>query len=341
LTSLDDLLAVGLITDRERSALRPAEASLAVRITGTMRARMEEARNADALRAQFIPSARELEVDPLERFDPVGDETHSPLPGLVHRYPDRVLLKIVSTCAVYCRFCFRREMVGPTASRAPTKAQIDAALSYVRDTPQIREVILSGGDPFIVSPERAATLTAAVDAIEHVSVIRWHTRIPVVDPERVTDAFAQALAAPRSTVVVAIHANHAAEITPASEAAIRRLRAAGILLVSQSVLLKDINDSPEALESLMRAFLRLGILPYYLHHGDLARGTSHFRTSLAEGLALIEGLRGRLSGLAQPTYVLDLPGGGGKVPVTRTLLEAGGARTWGGDWHPYPPLALG
>jgi lysine 2,3-aminomutase len=176
-----------------------------------------------------------------------------------------------------------------------------------------------------------------LNAIPHLDIIRWHTRVPVVAPERLTEDFIAAVSQSDKTVVVAIHCNHADELSAAAEPRLKALRRAGVVLLSQTVLLKGINDNLRALEALMRAFLKLGILPYYLHHGDLAKGTSHFRTTLLEGLELVEALRGRLSGLAQPTYVLDLPGGAGKVPVTRELIAEGGTRNWLGEWNAYPP----
>jgi len=337
LTSLDDLTTEGLIDPAERAALEPITARFPVRIPPTLRRRMVEAPNPGALRAQFVPSSREGVVDPMESADPIGDAAHSPLPGLVHRYPDRVLLKLVTACAVHCRFCFRRDMIGPDAQPALSDAQVETALSYVRARPGIREVILSGGDPLILPAGRIARVTEAVTTIDAVTVIRWHSRVPLVDPGRLSPQVIAALSGTNKTVVVAVHANHADEFGPEAETALARLRGAGVILVGQSVLLRGVNDSPEALEALMRTFLRVGVMPYYLHHGDLARGTGHFRTSLDTGLALVEGLRGRLSGLGQPTYVVDLPGGGGKVPVTRELLAKGGARSWTGAWHPYPP----
>jgi len=180
---------------------------------------------------------------------------------------------------------------------------------------------------------------ARLNAIAHLDIIRWHTRVPVVAPERLTAEIIAALSGSDKTVAVAVHCNHADELTADAAAGLAALRRAGVTLVSQTVLLKGINDNLPALEALMRAFLRHGVLPYYLHHGDLAKGTAHFRTTLLEGLELVEALRGRLSGLAQPTYVLDLPGGGGKVPVTRELIADGGVRNWLGDWHAYPPRA--
>jgi lysine 2,3-aminomutase len=230
-------------------------------------------------------------------------------------------------------------MVGPEGDGAMSDDDIAAAVAYVRARPEIREVILTGGDPLMLSARRIQGLMDHLNSIAHLDVVRWHSRVPVVAPERVTAELVTAVSQSDKVVVVALHCNHADELTPEAEAAIRVLRRAGVMLISQSVLLKGINDNLPALEALMRAFLRLGIRPYYLHHGDLAKGTAHFRTTLTQGLDLVEALRGRLSGLAQPTYVLDLPGGAGKVPVTRALIAEGGARNWSGEWHTYPPRA--
>src|SRR3569833_919438 len=228
-------------------------------------------------------------------------------------------------------------MVGPAGDGAMSEDDIAAAVAYVTARPQIREVILTGGDPFMLSARRVGALMERLNAVGHLDVIRWHTRVPVVAPSRLSDAFIAALAQSDKTVVVAVHCNHADELTEAAVARLRAMRRAGVTLLSQTGLLKGINDTLPALEALMRAFLKIGILPYYLHHGDLAKGTSHFRTTLSENLALVEALRGRLSGLAQPTYVLDLPGGAGKVPVTQALIADGGAYNWAGEWHVYPP----
>ncbi|MGO9423326.1 lysine-2,3-aminomutase-like protein, partial [Roseiarcus sp.] len=244
----------------------------------------------------------------------IGDDARSPVEGLVHRYPDRVLIKLVSVCAVYCRFCFRRERVGPGSGRLSAEA-FAAALDYVRARPAIWEVILTGGDPLTLSPRQIAEASAAIAAIDHVKTLRWHTRLPVAAPERITPVLARALAVDDRTVVLAVHANHPRELTAAARTACRRLTASGILLVSQTVLLRGINDDVEVLDALMRAFVEARIKPYYLHHGDLAPGTAHWRTPIEEGQALMRALRGRLSGLALPTYVLDIPGGHGKVPI--------------------------
>ena len=275
---------------------------------------------------------------PEELPDPIGDERFSPVPGVVHRYPDRVLLKLTHVCPVYCRFCFRRETVGPAGPPALSGDALDKAVAYIAADPGIWEVILTGGDPFMLSPRRIADVTQRLGAVPHVKVLRWHTRVPVADPGRVTPELIDALKAAGKTVYVAVHANHARELTEAARAACARLADAGIPLVSQTVLLKGINDNAETLAALMRAFVEARIKPYYLHHPDLAPGTSHFRLSIEEGQAIVASLRGRLSGLAQPTYVLDIPGGHGKVPVGPTYIHEDGRLIvdTSGNLHPYP-----
>lgn len=315
LRSASDLVDAGLLpTAREGDIARVSE-RYAVAMTPAMAELIDTRDAADPIARQFVPDVRELETTPDERADPIGDHVKSPVRGIVHRYPDRVLLKIVGVCPVYCRFCFRREMVGPAAEANLTADEIAAALDYIRAHPEIWEVILTGGDPFILSPRRVAEIGRALGAIGHVKIVRWHTRVPVVAPERITADFVDALKASQKTVYVALHANHAREITAAARAAIARLVDAGVPVVSQTVLLRGVNDDVETMAALMRAFVEARVTPYYLHHGDLAPGTSHFRTTIAEGQALMRALRGRLSGLAMPTYVLDIPGGYGKVPI--------------------------
>jgi lysine 2,3-aminomutase len=293
---------------------------------------------ADPIAAQFVPDPAELDMRDEENGDPIGDAPMSPVPGLVHRYPDRVLLMPTHVCASYCRFCFRREMIGPGKENALSPADFDRAIAYVASHPQIWEVILTGGDPLMLTPERVARLTQGLAAIAHIDVIRWHSRVPVVAPERITDAMVQALSACDRAVWVSVHANHPDELTAASAAAIRRLAKAGIALVSQTVLLRGVNDAPAVLDALFRRLIRLGVKPYYLHHPDLAPGTGHFRLSIADGQKIVAELRGRLSGLAQPTYVLDIPGGAGKSPLTPAYWDAetGRIRDWRGQGHDYP-----
>jgi lysine 2,3-aminomutase len=275
---------------------------------------------------------------PAESADPIGDARHEKVAGLVHRYPDRVLLKLTHACPVYCRFCFRREMVGPGGATMLDDDKLANALAYISANPAIFEVILTGGDPLMLSPRRIAEITCALVAIPHVQVLRWHTRVPVVAPERITDALVEALrAAEGKAVYIGLHTNHARELTPDARTAIARLIDAGIPLLSQTVLLKGINDTPAIMADLMRTLVALRVRPYYLHHMDQAPGTSHFRTTIAEGQALMWALRGQLSGLAQPTYVLDIPGGIAKVPITPNYLEHGGqVRAPDGSLHAGP-----
>ncbi len=295
----------------------------------------------DPIARQFLPSLEELNTLPEELADPIGDAAHSPVAGVVHRHPDRVLFKVVSACPVYCRFCFRREMIGPGKENALSRDDFEAALAYIARHPEIWEVILTGGDPFILSPRRIAEITGRLAAIDHVKVIRWHTRVPVTDPERVSDALVAALRAPGATSYVAVHANHPREFAPAARTAIARLAKSGVPLVSQSVLLKGVNDDGETLAALMRAFVENRIKPYYLHHPDLAPGTSHFRLGIEEGLELVRGLRAQLSGLAMPVYMLDIPGGFGKVPLESANVEKTARgyriRDGRGHWHDYLP----
>lgn len=295
----------------DQAALRVVADRYAVAVTPAMRALIEHPD--DPIGLQFLPHADELIVAPHEHVDPIGDDALSPVKGVVHRYADRALLKPLLICPVYCRFCFRREHVGPDGGLL-TPAELDAAYRWFSDHPTIREVILTGGDPLMLSARRLADIVGALSAIPHIETIRIHTRVPTADPDRVTDALARALDSDRSIWVVT-HANHAREFTPAARAALRRLQALGIPVLGQSVLLRGVNDSVAALEGLFRAMLAARVKPYYLHQLDAAPGTARFHVPIEEGRRLLEGLRGRVTGLAWPTYVLDIPGGHGKVPI--------------------------
>jgi lysine 2,3-aminomutase len=339
LRSAGDLTAAGFAAPGRRAELERVAARYAVALTPDLAGLIDPADPADPIARQFLPDARELVRAAEERDDPIGDAAKSPIKGIVHRYPDRVLLTPVHVCPVYCRFCFRREQVGP-GSAALTRAETAAALDYIRAHPEIFEVILTGGDPLVLAPAKLGALVAALGAIPHVRVIRVHTRAPVAQPGIVTPALARALRSEKAVYVV-LHCNHPREVTVALRASVMRLVKAGVPVLSQSVLLKGVNDDAGTLEALFRALLAARIKPYYLHHPDLAPGTAHFRTDLAAGQALMRKLRGRLSGLAQPTYVLDVPGGHGKVPVGPVYAaEKDGA--WsvedpGGARHRYPP----
>jgi len=320
LTTAADLADAGLVTRKRADEIARVEAAYAVGVTPAMAALIDPADSADPIARQFIPDVRELDRREDERDDPIGDTLKSPVAGIVHRYPDRVLLKIVNVCPVYCRFCFRRETVGPGKATALSESETAEALDYIRAHTEIWEVILTGGDPLILSPRRVAQITAALDEILHVKILRWHSRIPAVAPERVTGELAEALRSSSKTVYVALHANHPRELTAAARSACARLIEAGVAMVSQTVLLRGVNDDADTLEALMRAFVETRVKPYYLHHGDLAPGTAHMRTSIAEGQTLMQELRRRLSGLALPTYMLDIPGAHGKVPIGRAYL---------------------
>ena len=331
------LAEAGLVPSERLPALEAVAARYAVAITPAMAELIEAGDENDPIARQFVPSPQELIASPGEDGDPIGDAAHSPVEGIVHRYPDRVLLKPTHTCAVYCRFCFRREMVGPEGLSNLTPARLDAAFAYIAARPEIWEVIVTGGDPLVLSPRRLAGLMDRLEAIDHVKIVRFHTRVPAVDPDAVTPELVAALKRSSKAVHVALHANHARELTPAARAACARIVDAGIPMVSQTVLLRGVNDDPRTLADLMRAFVETRIKPYYLHHGDLAPGTAHLRTTVAEGQAIMRALRGTLSGLAQPTYVLDIPGGHGKVPVGPSYLADGAVETPDGDMRPYPP----
>jgi lysine 2,3-aminomutase len=341
LRSIDDLVAAGLVAPEAAAGLAEVAASYAIAITPDLLGLVDRADPSDPIALQFAPTLSELDLRPEELPDPIGDKTHEPVEGIVHRYPDRVLLKVVSVCPVYCRFCFRREMVGPEKDGNLSPAELEGALAYIGDHPEIHEVILTGGDPFMLSVRRAGALTRTLEAIPHVKVIRWHTRMPVADPERVSAEFVEAI---RSSIAVyvAVHCNHPRELTPASRAACARLVDAGIPLLSQSVLLAGVNDDIDTLADLMRAFVECRIKPYYLHHADLAPGTSHFRTTIERGQELVRQLRDRVSGLAQPHYVIDIPGGVSKALASPSDIETedGRIRLRGrdGEWRDYKRL---
>ena len=319
LRSVDELAQAGLVTDRAH--LDDVAARYAVAVTPTLLNMIDPDQPGDVIGLQFLPDARELETQPNELLDPIGDAAHSPVPGIVHRYPDRVLLKLVGVCAVYCRFCFRREMVGPGTESNLSDEAIEGALAYIAGRPEIWEVVITGGDPFVVSPRRLRDVMARLAAVPHVKIVRFHTRVPVAAPERVTPALVEAIRVPGITTYVAVHANHVRELGTEARAALNRLADAGIALVSQSVLLRGVNDDASTLAELFRALVECRVKPYYLHHPDLAPGTAHFRLPIAEGQAIMRQLRGRVSGLALPTYVLDIPGGYGKVPIGPSYLE--------------------
>jgi len=325
------LVAAGLAPPTALAALEEVGRRYAVLIPDALRSLMHDPDG--PIGRQFIPHPDELLTLSHESPDPIGDDRLSPVPGIVHRYADRALLKPLLICPTYCRFCFRREHVGPGGGLL-TDAELEAAYAWLRAHPAIREVILTGGDPLMLSPRRLGAILAALNAIPHLELLRIHTRVPTADPARVTLELAASLA---STVPLwmVVHVNHADEITPDARTALDRIRAQGVPLLSQSVLLRGVNDNADALEALFRGLLRARVKPYYLHQLDPAPGTARFAVPLAEGQALLRALRGRLTGLAWPTYVVDIPGGHGKVPVGPDYLGDGIVHDPGGLPHPY------
>jgi lysine 2,3-aminomutase len=348
--SAADLVTAGLAPPEMLEELERVAARYAVGLTPDLGDLIDPTDRHDPIARQFIPDPAELDRQAGESADPIGDDAHSPIEGIVHRYPDRVLLKLAYVCAVYCRFCFRREMVGPGRRRALSGAALAAALAYIQDHPEIWEVILTGGDPLILSARRLRSVMEALALVDHVKVVRIHTRVPVAAPALITPALARALKSSCKATYVVLHANHPRELTPAARAACARLVDAGIPMLSQSVLLRGVNDDPATLSALLRALVECRIKPYYLHHGDLAPGTAHLRTTIAQGQALMRTLQGRVSGLCQPAYMLDIPGGHGKSPIGPSYIRpAPGApegqhfevEDFKGGLHTYPPDSAG
>ena len=313
LRSPQDLVSAGLVPAEAVPALEAVAARYATAITPAMAALITPDDPADPIALQYIPDAAELIIAPHELEDPTADAPFTPVKGVVHRYPDRALLKPLLACPVYCRFCFRREKVGPDGGLL-TEAELQEALAWFEGNTAIREVILTGGDPLMLSARRLGEILGRLAGMAHIETLRIHTRVPVADPARVTGAL---VAAMRQTkpVFIAVHANHAREFTPDAAAALARLADAGLPLLGQSVLLRGVNDEASALEALLRAMIRNRIKPYYLHSLDPAPGTARFQVPEDDGLALMAALRGRLPGHALPCFVRETPMGGGKKPV--------------------------
>jgi lysine 2,3-aminomutase len=320
LHSLAALVEAGLAPPERLAELERIAARYAVAITPAIAELVDPRDPRDPVARQFVPDVAELASSEGERADPIGDDAHAPVEGIVHRYPDRVLLKLTDLCAAYCRFCFRRERVGKGSGLLQPRA-LAAALAYVRAHPEIWEVILSGGDPLVLSARRLQAVACHIAAIPHVKILRVHTRVPIAAPSRITPALLRALKASRKAVYVAVHVNHPRELSHEARRACARFIDAGIPVLSQTVLLRGVNDDAQALGDLMRALVECRIKPYYLHRCDLAPGTAHWRTSIERGQSLLRALRGRYSGLCQPTYVLDIPGGHGKSPIGPSYLS--------------------
>ncbi len=337
LRSVADLHQAGLVNADTARAIAPLSDRYTIAVTPDMTALIADPY--DAIGKQFIPDAREAIFAEDDESDPIGDYAHAPLRALVHRHANRVLLKPTMACAVYCRFCFRREMIGPNGDSV-TQQDVEDALAYIAAHTEISEVILTGGDPLMLSPKKLADLMARLNAIAHARFIRFHTRIPVVAPAKITDAVIDALSGDKP-VYMAIHANHARELTQHASTALSRLARAGVVLLGQSVLLAGVNDDVDTLLNLFNTMLDNRIKPYYLHHPDKTAGTAHFRLSLERGMALMDSVRARApSGMAIPQYTLDIPGGVSKIPLNAEYVTKKSHNTYqlrdpSGGLHTY------
>ena len=321
LTSADDLAAVVDLSGEERAGLAAAGGLFRVGLTPYYAGLMDPDRPECPIRRQAIPSPREAHIAPGELGDPLGEDSHSPVPSIFHKYPDRVLLLVVDRCAIYCRHCNRRRLVG--GDDPPTLDELEAALGYIERTPRVRDVLLSGGDPLLLSTRKLDAILTRLRAIPHVEIIRIGTRVPVVLPMRI-DAELVAMLRRHHPLYVNTHFNHPVELTAEARAGCERLVDAGIPVGNQAVLLRGINSSVRCLRALLRGLLRMRVRPYYLFQGDTVVGTDHLRTPVEAAIALMGQLRGWMSGMAIPHLVLDAPGGGGKIPIGPTyLLEAG------------------
>ncbi|ROR35192.1 KamA family radical SAM protein [Inmirania thermothiophila] len=314
LRSLGAVERVLQLTESEREAIRRHRGALPLGITPYYASLLDPLAADQPLRRAVMPSLCEFVVTPGEATDPLGEEHTSPVPGIVHRYPDRVLFLATSLCGVYCRYCTRARMVGDGGEHALRRSDLEAAIAYIEAHREVRDVLISGGDPLTLDDERLGWILARLRAIPHVEIIRIGTKLPAVLPQRITRGLVQTLRR-FHPLWMSLHFTHPDELTPEVAAACARLADAGIPLGSQTVLLKGINDDVATLRALFHGLLRLRVRPYYLYQCDPIAGSAHFRTPVARGLELIRGLRGHTSGYALPTFVVDAPGGGGKIPL--------------------------
>ena len=319
LNDVEVLDAVIRLTDSEKKALGTS-GLFRVDITPYFASLIDPDNPHDPVRKQVIPTAREMVPFQSMMEDSLAEDKHSPVPGLVHRYPDRVLMLVTTQCASYCRYCTRSRIVGDPTQTFSRK-EFDAQIEYIENTPQIRDVLLSGGDPMVLAPKLLDMILSRLRAIPHLEIIRIGSRVPVFLPMRVNEEFCEMLSR-YHPFWLNIHVNHPNEITPELAAACDRLSRAGVPLGNQSVLLAGVNDSVHIQRQLVHDLVKIRVRPYYLYQCDLVAGSGHFRTSVSRGIEIMEGLRGHTSGYAVPTYVVDAPGGGGKIPVTPNYLLA-------------------
>lgn len=338
LSRAEDLDRVVTLSADERAGLAHSSGIFRVGATPYYAGLMDPDNPDCPIRRQSIPSAKELDFAPEELLDPLGEDTHNPIGSVVHKYPDRALFLVVDRCAIYCRHCNRRRMVG--GDSPPTRTDIDQGLEYIARTPRIRDVLLSGGDPLLLPTAKLDRILTRLRAIEHVEIIRLGTRMPVVCPMRI-DAELCAMLREHHPLYVNTHFNHPKEITESASRACQMLVDSGIPVGNQAVLLRGINSSVRCMRALMRALLRMRVRPYYLFQGDTVLGTDHLRTSIESAIDIMRGLRGYMSGMAIPHMVIDAPGGGGKLPfgpeyIVEKAKDHVLVRTYRGDLVRYP-----
>ena len=309
---------VAVLTPQERNDLKACLKKFTMAITPYYAALMDKKKKGCPVRLQAIPRGLELKTDASDLSDPLHEDVDSPVPGLTHRYPDRVLLLVTNICSMNCRHCTRRRLVGFEDVHM-SSSNIDRAIEYIRKTPEVRDVLISGGDPLVLTDEMLEGIIKKIRAIDHVEIIRIGTRTPVVMPMRITDKLVGMLRK-YHPIYINTHYNHPKELTAEAREACRKLADAGIPLGNQSVLLKGVNDCPQTMKKLVHELLLTRVKPYYIYQCDLSVGISHFRTSVSKGIEIVENLRGHTSGMAVPTFVVDAPGGGGKTPVMPNYL---------------------
>lgn len=338
--TLADLERMIVLSGDEAAAIRRHTGALPVGITPYYASLIARDDPAQGLRRTVVPVLGEYEVSRGENEDPLGEDTHSPVPGLVHRYPDRVLLLVTNFCSVYCRYCTRARMVGSVGERSVKKTDIEAALAYIEQTPAVRDVLISGGDPLSLDDDRLEYLLKRLRKIPHVEFLRIGSKQPVVQPMRITPQLTRILKR-YHPLWMSLHFTHPDELTPEVADACGRLADAGVPLGSQTVLLRGVNDDLETLRALMHGLLRIRVKPYYLYQCDPISGSAHFRTPVEKGVELIRGLRGHTTGYAVPTFVVDAPAGGGKIPLSPDYVQGydGGdllLKSYDGGTYRYP-----
>jgi lysine 2,3-aminomutase len=324
-TTVNELNQIINLTDEEKEIIEKSLNTLRMAITPYYASLMNPTDPTCPIRVRAVPTILETQVSPEDMVDPLHEDVDSPVPGVTHRYPDRVLFLVTDQCSMYCRHCTRRRVAGET-DRPRSQAEIDEMIAYVRDTRGVRDVLLSGGDPLTLSTDRLEYIVAKLHEIPHVEILRYGTSIPVVMPQRVTDELLDMMKK-YQPVWLNTHFNHPKEITAESRQALAKLADAGIVLGNQSVLLKQVNDCPYIMKELVQRLVQNRVRPYYLYQCDLSRGIAHFRTSVSKGIEIIEHLRGHTSGFAVPQFIVDVPGGGGKTPVGPCYVLSRNERT--------------